>query len=266
MTRHLLIARAVVRPMMGQVALSHTTAALALGVEAWNPGLGLVHVTRLDGRNGGQEHGVAHHETAVAASQCSPVIDDDGEEDPDFLVVPPPHAIAGAMLLHGLDQSVVMADSAIHRGVVASEPLTDLAESWKRMPESRHVRLAVRLMDGRSESPGETLGRLVFWRGGLPRPELQVKVEGPLGQVAYTDYGWQEQGVVGEFDGRVKYLRSFREGETPSDVVVREKQREDWITETGRVVRRLTWAELFTPTVVVTRFRRALAARSRILI
>jgi hypothetical protein len=264
--RHLLVARSVVRPLLGRVALSHTTATLALGVEAWNPRLDDVHLTRLDGRQGGHEYGVAHHEAAVSASECRHMTDDNGEEDRDFVVVPPEHAVAGAMLLHGLDQSVVMADSALHRGVVLTEPLTDLVEAWSRMPQSRHVRLAARLMDGRSESPGETLGRLVLWRGGLPRPELQLRVVGPEGQVAYTDFGWEEQRVVGEFDGRVKYLRNLREGESASDVVVREKQREDWLVETGLVVRRFVWAEIFTPRVVVERFRKALSARTYVVV
>jgi hypothetical protein len=261
--RHLLRARAVIRPLAGEVALSHTTAMLALGVQAWGPRLADVHVTRLDGRQGGHEHGVAHHQSAVNESECVRLRDGHGIGDPDFLVVPPVHAVAGAMLLHGLDQAVVMADSALFRGLVAAEPLGDLVESWSRVPDSRHVRLAARLMDGRSESAGETLGRLVFWRGGLPRPELQVRVVGPAGQLAYTDFGWGEQRVVGEFDGKVKYLRSLREGESASDVLFREKQREEWIVETGLTVRRLVWSELFTPNLVVERFARALRIRTR---
>lgn len=261
--RHLLLARAVIRPLAGEAALSHITAALALGVQTWGPRLADIHVTRLDGRQGGHEHGVAHHQMGMTGSECIRLRDGDGVDDTDLLIVPPAHAVAGAMLLHGLDQAVVMADSALFRGVVAAEALGDLVESWNRVPESRHVRLAARLMDGRAESPGETLGRLVFWRGGLPRPELQTRVLGPSGQLAYTDYGWGDQRVVGEFDGKVKYLRSLRDGESASDVVVREKQREEWIVETGLAVRRLVWSELFTPNVVVERFARALRIRTR---
>jgi hypothetical protein len=264
--RHLLVARSVVRPLGGQVALSHTTAILALGIQAWEPRVDEVHVTRLDGRQGSHEYGVAHHEGAVTAAECRHLVDENGRLDPDFLVVPPVQAVAGAMLLHGLDQSVVIADSALQRDVVSAEPLIELVESWSRMPLSRHVRLAARLMDGRSESPGETLGRLVLWRGGLPKPELQMQVLGPAGQVAYTDYGWEEQRVVGEFDGKVKYFRCLRAGESPSDVVMREKQREDWLVETGLVVRRFVWAEIFTPRVVVERFRRALDLKPRVIL
>jgi len=261
--RHLLMARAVIRPLAGQAALSHTTAALALGVQAWDPRLGDVHVTRLDGRGGSREYGVTHHEGTVPSADCVRLHGYDGVADTDFLLVPPAHAIAGAMLLHGLDQSVVLADSALQRGLVAARPLTDLIESWTRVPDSRHVRLAARLMDGRSESPGETLGRLLFWRSGLPAPDLQLKVLGLAGQVAYTDYGWEERRVVGEFDGKVKYLRGMREGEPASAVVLREKRREEWLVETGLIVRRLVWTELFTPRIVANRFARALEIRSR---
>lgn len=260
--RHLLVARAVARPLAGRVAVSHTTGSLARGVQLWNPRLDLVHVTRLDGRSGGLEHGVAHHDPPLGMAACQHLVDDLGA-DPDFLAVPAEVAVAGTMLLHGLDQAVVAADSAVHQDLVDGQELADLVESWQRTPQSRHVRFATRLVDGRSESPGETLGRLVFWRGGLPRPELQMAIEGPGGQVARTDYAWEDYGVVGEFDGKVKYMRRRREGETASDVVVREKRREEWIVETGRLVRRLVWAEIFTPIIVVARFRRALESGRR---
>ncbi len=260
--RHLLVARAVARPLAGRVALSHTTATVALGVRLWRPDLRRVHLTRLDGRSGGIEHGVVHHDFPAGTGSPQPVVDADGI-DPDFVVLPAAESVAGAMLLHGLDQAVVMGDSAVHLGVVDDDALVRVTERWELTPYSRHARLAARLVDGRAESPGETRGRLIFWRAGLPRPELQLVVRGRDGQRARTDYGWPELGVVGEFDGKVKYLRSWREGETASEVVAREKAREEWITEAGWLVRRIIWGELATPRVVIERFRRAFESAAR---
>jgi len=47
--RHVLLGRAVMR-RVGGVALSHTTAALAHGLDVWDADLSRAHVTRLDGR------------------------------------------------------------------------------------------------------------------------------------------------------------------------------------------------------------------------
>ncbi len=42
--------------------------------------------------------------------------------------------------------------------------------------------------------------------------------------VGTTDFGWPDRRTVGEFDGRVKYGRLLRPGQTPGDAVVAEKR------------------------------------------
>ena len=60
-----------------------------------------------------------------------------------------------------------------------------------------------------------------------------------------------------EFDGKVKYERLLREGERASDVVVREKQREDMICRlTGWRCIRVVWADLYTREQTAARIRR----------
>lgn len=59
---------------------------------------------------------------------------------------------------------------------------------------------------------------------------------------------WEETRVVGEFDGRDKYLKpEYLRGRTPSDVVFEEKVREDRIRATDRNVVRWVWDELNSP-------------------
>jgi len=51
--------------------------------------------------------------------------------------------------------------------------------------------------------------------------------------VGRSDFGWEEQRTLGEFDGRVKYGRLLRPGETAADTVYREKRREDALRDQG---------------------------------
>jgi len=88
---------------------------------------------------------------------------------------------------------------------------------------------------------------------------VEVKDAGghPLGR---SDFGWHRGQLLGEFDGRVKYGRLLKPGETPGDAVFDEKVREDALRDSGSRVVRWTWVELTEPTIVVERIRRAIAS------
>lgn len=75
-----------------------------------------------------------------------------------------------------------------------------------------------------------------------------------------TDFAWPEQGLVAEFDGRVKYGRLLLPGQAPGEVVFAEKVREDAIRAAGWTVRRWYWDDLknFAPTAA--RIRAVLAS------
>lgn len=81
----------------------------------------------------------------------------------------------------------------------------------------------------------------------MPEPQYEIKdANGRV--VARVDFAWPELGVFLEFDGMVKYQKPLREGETASDVVVREKQRQDLICRlTGWRCIRIVWADLAHP-------------------
>lgn len=101
----------------------------------------------------------------------------------------------------------------------------------------RRARSILAIGDGRAQLPGESISRLYLLRLGFARPRLQVPIPGPDGRSFYVDFGLDDAGVWGEFDGRAKYedpaLR--RAGWEPREVLWAEKQREDWIRgATGR--------------------------------
>ncbi|QEN16990.1 endonuclease domain-containing protein [Mycolicibacterium sp. ELW1] len=66
----------------------------------------------------------------------------------------------------------------------------------------RQLRDALDLVDGGSESPYETLTRILLVRNGFPRPQTQIRVCDDDGYVvARLDMGWPEYRVGVDFDG-----------------------------------------------------------------
>ena len=109
------------------------------------------------------------------------------------------------------------------------------------------ARRVVDFLDGRSESAGESLGRLRLRSAGIPEPGLQRELFTPVGTfVARVDFFWEELGIVGAGDPA-----------STAESVRREKLREDAIRALGFEVVRWTWAELFRFDVVADRFARA---------
>ena len=83
---------------------------------------------------------------------------------------------------------------------------------------------------------------------GLPVPDLQVEVRTPSGLfVGRTDFGWRQHRLLGEFDGRVKYGRLLRPGQSPGDAVFDEKRREDALRAEDYGVIRWVWRDLDQP-------------------
>ncbi len=111
------------------------------------------------------------------------------------------------------------------------------------------LQITVRLARHGAQSIGESLGRHLMWTQHLPEPQLQFKVYDEVGNlIGITDFAWPEFGLLGEFDGKIKYGRLLKDGETASDVVVREKEREDRIREVTRwLMIRYVWRDLYRP-------------------
>ena len=129
------------------------------------------------------------------------------------------------------------------------------AAGWPGVPDARRV---VAFADGRAESVGESRSRVAMALAGLPPPALQWPVPRG-GATAYTDFAWPERRTVGEFDGKVKYGRLLRPGQSPGDVVYAEKLREDAIRAEDWEVVRWTWADLRDFTDTAARIRGASA-------
>ena len=163
------------------------------------------------------------------------------------LAVALPDSLIDLARWNGLMAGVAAMDAALHNGLCSADALQ---EALARLPETARggprARQAVRLADGRSESPGESMSRVRMWEHRLPKPELQVSARGGS-ELYILDFYWPDLEVAGEFDGRVKY-RSASFGQDPEDVVWREKLREDALRASGLTVARWTWAQAWGDT------------------
>jgi hypothetical protein len=135
-------------------------------------------------------------------------------------------------------------------------------EFW---PGVRRARRTVGFLDKRSESAGESVSRVRLADEGVPRPDLQREIYGPNGQlVARVDFCWDEEKTVGEFDGKVKYGRLLKPGQSSDSVIFDEKVREDALRDLGWQVVRWLWRDLSRKGVLHDRLDRAFA-RSRVV-
>jgi hypothetical protein len=102
----------------------------------------------------------------------------------------------------GIDDAVVVGDAALHRGLTTALDLEAVLVDCANWPGIRRGRAAVARLDGRSESPLETISRLRILESTLPRPRLQVNIHDLSGRwLGRTDFFWEQAGVIGEADG-----------------------------------------------------------------
>lgn len=122
----------------------------------------------------------------------------------------------------------------------------EVAARIELLPSAAKQRNALRVLDfadGASMSPGESISRANMHILGFPQPELQASFSDSNGHCATVDFWWKEYGLVGEFDGRAKYLKpEYLNGRTTSQVVIDEKNRENRLRALGLTVVRWEWS------------------------
>ncbi|WP_344802221.1 type IV toxin-antitoxin system AbiEi family antitoxin domain-containing protein [Microlunatus ginsengisoli] len=247
--RHRRLVRATSRFLGEGAVISHFSAATLHRLPVWPDAIGRVHLTHPRSYGGKRRDSVHVH---LGRLPPDDVVRIDGI---------PVTSLARTVLDLGrsatLAQTVAAGDRALLLGLTGHE----LAEGLSRMerwPGTRQARQAVAMLDPRSESAGESASRVELINQNLPHPELQLEIVDGRGDfVARSDFGWAEQRTVGEFDGKIKYGRLLRPGETVEDVVWDEKLREDAIRDAGWQVVRWTWADLRRPEVIRDRILRA---------
>ncbi|PRY47461.1 hypothetical protein LY71_11495 [Geodermatophilus tzadiensis] len=246
--RHLLVA--TVAALRRPAVVSHQSAAVLWGLPLWGVSLDRVHVTRRPPASSEVSRYLRCHAVRLRDDEVSTV---DG-----VAVTTPARTVLDLALTLAAEPAVVVLDAAVRLGRVRREDLLHRLDRAGRVPGSRRAGRAIAFADGRSESVGESRSRVLLQRLGLPPSSLQLPVRAADGLLlGRADFGWEEERVLGEFDGRVKYGRLLRPGQEPGDVVFEEKRREDALRDEGWGVVRWTWSDL-TVGVLGPRVRRAL--------
>jgi hypothetical protein len=253
--RHRVLARAVLARAHPNTVLTHVSSAIEQGVPVWGHDLTKVHTTRTDGRAGRKECDRVQHAGTMPTYHVKLV---NG--------VPVSHATRCAVevtTISTVESALVTVDGLLHAGLTTPSGVRQFAHRTRFWPNSLRTTVVLRLADRRRESAAESRTAHLCFVRGLPRPEPQVVVLDEWGQeFARVDFAWVELGVFLEFDGRIKYERYRRSGESPEDFLMREKAREERICQlTGWVCIRVTWAQLESPQQLARRIRKILESR-----
>jgi hypothetical protein len=248
--RHRQLIAGTVPQLRSSATVSHVSAAVLHGLPVWPEALDRVHLTRPRVGGGKARTLLRIHSSDLASDDVLLL---------DGIPVTSLARTVGDLGRHlPLDQAVAAGDRALRDGLRPEELETvlDRSRGW---PGSARALLMARLLDRRSESAGESVSRIRMHEAGLPAPEPQLSVYDERGRlVGRADFGWRDQKVLGEFDGRVKYGRLLKPGQSIEEVVYREKLREDALRDLGWRVVRWTWADLYPGDELVSRLRRAL--------
>lgn len=232
--QHLRRAAALASTHRRSAVLSHESAALVHGLPLPSSDPGRVHLTVPLPASGRRTPHLHLHAAPLDADDVMVV---------DGLAVTSLHrTVLDLTCTMSYAWAVVVADHALARGVPRAV-LLDAAAGAGRRAGIRQSRRVLAFADGRAQSPAESASRVSIARAGLPAPILQHTVVGPHGVIAITDFGWPGHGLVGEVDGKTKYTRLLRDGETAGDAVLADKRREEAIRQAGWWISRWGWSE-----------------------
>lgn len=241
-------------------AISHQSAALLLGLPS--PGFERWHelpvsITLPTGHSS-KSRATLHHVGPLPPGQV--VRDPDG-----YLVTSPARTAVDLAADLDLPQALVVLDGAA-RLICASfvtnarrrdyanptfgGAALDLLNEASATVRTTRTRSAIALTTPSRESAAESLSAGYMHLAGIPTPKFQAEIRTAKG-LYYPDFLWEEQRLIGECDGAVKY-------EDPKAYVA-EKEREQDLRDHGwRFVRWLPKEVMLRASQVMDRIERAL--------
>lgn len=233
--RHQLLVAAAVAGLRSAAVVSHQSAAVLHGFPLWDVPVTRVHVTRRPPARTASTRWLTVHAARLA--------DEEDTRVRGIAVTGPVRTALDLARSLPFEAAVVALDGALRAGLVSADQLRARLFDIAGTPGSRAGARAVRFADGRSGGVGESRSRVLFHVLGLPAPALQHEVRTAEGRlVGRAPFGWEEQRVVGGFDG----------------AVFQEKGQEDAVRAAGWSVLRWTWPDLDDPATLAARVRTAL--------
>lgn len=148
---------------------------------------------------------------------------------------------------------VAMGDQILHQGRASLADLTAMIRWGRGRRGVVTARAALRLLDARSESPGESLVRYHLVASGLPKPQVNLNVSGPTGWLARGDLVWPEARVIVEYDGQVHLSEERRRSDAA---------RRNLLQDAGWLVIVFTARDLRMPWQMCSLVRAALQSRA----
>lgn len=146
-------------------------------------------------------------------------------------------------------QAVPILDALFAATGVKPAEVNSVADRWPGVRGVRLVRSTLELVDGAAESPQESRLRLILIRGGLPRPQCQIRF--PELRIR-IDMGWREWKVAVEYDGIQHWADSSQRAWDLERIALLEAA--------GWVIVRVSAQMLARPDAVVARVRAKLRA------
>jgi hypothetical protein len=221
---------------------SHHAAAAVLGIDLLGSWPRTIDVTTAT--SAGSSGVIRRHHRPLDADEVMPW-------GAHLLTVPARTAVDLVSLLPAVS-GVVAADQALwHRrsgGALCTRQ--ELEEAASRYTGRAHARVAAvtAFATGFSDSVRESQSRVLIDRLGFPAPTLQQRFTLPDGRDAFADFWWPDHDHIGEFDGTGKYLDpAMRQGRTPEQVLIAEKDRGDALRRQVRALSRWRTPHLRSP-------------------
>ncbi len=245
--RYVCTIHAALRQLKEPAVASHVSAAAMQELPLWRLPLNLVHVSRGSLLSSRTEGGVKHHAAGVDPEEILVI---DGLEVFDLA-----RTVIDVARTCRFEAAVAVADAALHSGL-SMDKLQGRFELMRDWQGARQAGRVISIADGRTESVGETRTRLFLLDLGFVgiQPQYEFFSNGRL--VGRVDFYLEEENTVIEFDGRRKY--KVPEGASPneaSQIVFREKLREDRIKDLGPEFTRIVWDDFDTPRALEERVR-----------
>lgn len=173
----------------------------------------------------------------------------------DIPVVTEPVAFLQVAARQGMLAAVVAGDAMLHRGSTSIAELEEICRRFASYPGQRVAAKAIARLDARTESPQESVLRIIAGDAGIVlEPQFEVYDGDHL--IARADFRIEGTRALVECDGRIKYGGTEDDG---PNVLWAEKQREDRIRRLKWGVERVINADFATPRALLHRLRCAAA-------
>jgi hypothetical protein len=145
-----------------------------------------------------------------------------------------------------LEHLVAMGDATLRRHLTTAAELAEVTRWAHGRRGVVKARRALPILDGRSESPGESLVRAHLVLGGTEPPECNVDIVVAGEWIARADLAWRRHRLIVEYDGSVHLTDRNRKGDAA---------RRNLLMQAGWRVLTFTSADLAHPWTMVALVR-----------